>query len=962
MPHQRAIRLLPWLLVPGAMSVFPGCGGGCGGGDVVGVDGSGLGNLVPGDLVITEFMADPPGSNSNEDPEWFEIYNATNEELDLQGLVLLRSDQNGDDAKLHQVAREWIVPAQGYVVAGARLDDELDLVPHIGYGYGSDLGNLAKGSGRLAISRGDDLLDDIIYDGEIQGDQDEGVSFIFSAATAPDAILNDDLSRWCSSFTPYDTEVWATPGERNDICAGDEEIACDEDGAARPARPISPGDIVITEVMVNPTGPSDEEEGLEWFEIYVATSEQFDLNGLAIGKKPDLSDAEPLQINECIPARPDTYLVFAQSDDSDVNGGLPGVDAVYDMTLNQTNSSLVLSYQGTLLDELPYDSATDGAAINVDPDFRTPGLNDWEGFSCDAVDPYGDGDLGTPGAPNINCPDVYPPEGQCFDGTTIRDIAPPTEIGDLVITEILQAPQAPEENSDGEWFEIYANTDFDLLGLSVGRTDTDADDTIETEGSQCASVSAGSYVVIAQEADPAINGGLPQVDGTFNFSLPNTGEHGLWAGGSRDAPLDAITWDSTFSGAASSLDPEATDTVSNDSIDNFCAAVDPYGDGDLGTPGGPNPACGGTPMGTCMDGAAERDVVVPQPGDLVITELMPNPDAVTDANGEWIEILAINAVDLNGLNIGDGPMDGSPARLAGGGECLAVPAGGRAVIAKSADMSMNGGLVDAWVPESGAISLSNSGDQTLSIWIGEDELDVITWSGSTAGAAWTVDADAEDPVLNDDPANWCLASDPYGNGDFGTPGAQGPACGGGMVGDGMCLDGGMPRAIVPPLPGELVINEWMPNPNVVSDTDGEWFEVYVGADVDLNGVELSRITGGMFVLETTLSSPDCMSVSAGSHVVFARDLDVMNNGGLPVADIAFGFSLNNSNSGLAVGIEGVHLDEVAWASSTGGAATKVDPGGQTTAGNDLPGNLCNATTLYGPGDNAGTPGAMNPPC
>ena len=78
--------------------------------------------------------------------------------------------------------------------------------------------------------------------------------------------------------------------------------------------------------------------------------------------------------------------------------------------------------------------------------------------------------------------------------------------------------------------------------------------------------------------------------------------------------------------------------------------------------------------------------------------------------------------------------------------------------------------------------------------------------------------------------------------------------------------------------------------------------------------------------------------------------------------IAFGFSLNNTSSGLAVGLEGMHLDEVTWAGSTAGAATKLDPGAQTPAGNDVPGNLCDATSPYGPGDNAGTPGAMNPPC
>jgi hypothetical protein len=241
-------------------------------------------------------------------------------------------------------------------------------------------------------------------------------------------------------------------------------------------------------------------------------------------------------------------------------------------------------------------------------------------------------------------------------------------------------------------------------------------------------------------------------------------------------------------------------------------------------------------------------------------------------------------------------------------------------------------------------------------------LDSISWSSSTAGEAWTVDPLAEDPTANDDPLNWCLATTPFGAGDLGTPGEQGLSCGGGMVGDGMCLEGGVPRLIVPPVAGELVINEWMSNPDVVSDTDGEWFEVYAGADVDLNNLELSRVTGGVFQLEATLSSADCLTVTAGSQVVFARDLDSMINGGLPVADFEFSFSLLNSDGGLAVGLDGVFLDEVTWASRDAGAATSLDPGSLNPAGNDDPANLCPALTPYGLGDNLGTPGVDNPSC
>ena len=43
--------------------------------------------LTAGALVISEIMADPEGAD--EGLEWFEIYNATSEPIDLEGLTLV---------------------------------------------------------------------------------------------------------------------------------------------------------------------------------------------------------------------------------------------------------------------------------------------------------------------------------------------------------------------------------------------------------------------------------------------------------------------------------------------------------------------------------------------------------------------------------------------------------------------------------------------------------------------------------------------------------------------------------------------------------------------------------------------------------------------------------------------------------------------------------------------------------
>ena len=51
--------------------------------------------------------------------------------------------------------------------------------------------------------------------------------------------------------------------------------------------------------------------------------------------------------------------------------------------------------------------------------------------------------------------------------------------------------------------------------------------------------------------------------------------------------IDRVAWDSSWGmseGVAHQLDPAAMTSSNNDSADNWCPAVDGYGDGDLGIP------------------------------------------------------------------------------------------------------------------------------------------------------------------------------------------------------------------------------------------------------------------------------------------------------------------------------------------------------------------------------------------
>src|SRR5262249_22307649 len=149
--------------------------------------------------------------------------------------------------------------------------------------------------------------------------------------------------------------------------------------------------------------------------------------------------------------------------------------------------------------------------------------------------------------------------------------------------------------------------------------------------------------------------------------------------------------------------------------------------------------------------------------------------------------------------------------------------------------------------------------------------------------------------------------------DAGTPGSANEVCGGSSSTS--CLDGGATRDIVPPGPGDLVIDEIMPDPTKVDDTAGEWVEVAVLADVDLNGLQLGKVAG---TWTDTVASPDCLHYPAGSFAVFAHtDTD---NGGLPTLAGTFGFTLANAGGTIAVGYGGTLIDQATYGSASAGVA------------------------------------------
>ena len=171
------------------------------------------------------------------------------------------------------------------------------------------------------------------------------------------------------------------------------------------------------------------------------------------------------------------------------------------------------------------------------------------------------------------------------DGGTDTSSTDTTEYN-IIINEIMQNPSAVGD-SEGEWFEIYNNSDeeIDLDGFTIKDNDTDSH--LITEETLIAPY---SFAVLGLNADTTTNGGL-SVDYEYSrFTLANGADEILLID-SYGITVDSVAYD----GGSTFPDPNgATMALLEISLDNTVGSnwVEydslTYGDGDYGTPGEPN--------------------------------------------------------------------------------------------------------------------------------------------------------------------------------------------------------------------------------------------------------------------------------------------------------------------------------------------------------------------------------------
>ncbi|MEZ4268887.1 MAG: lamin tail domain-containing protein [Myxococcota bacterium] len=592
-------------------------------------------------------------------------------------------------------------------------------------------------------------------------------------------------------------------------------VACASDGPGSGGVCTIPTNaLVITEILPNPAG---KDAGLEWFEVYNASTASVNLVGLRIGllrgtslKRHTIASNAPLLL------APGEYAILASG---------PTTPApIYDFAtglgeFSNTDSTITLSCaDGTELDRACYG----GACVPAVP---APLEGESYAFIL-AGPPSASANDSAAGWANV----APTPAADNPDQDPIVIIEPPKAcenpvaptVGSLVITEVMANPQGTD--SDREWLEFRVDG-ADCINLDGLRLTTDI---VEPKGgvilkstTGLTAVSPGAYYIIAGRS--ADLGSAPVTQRLAIPSLGNSdGKVAFWSG---SAKIAEALYGTPIEGKAQQLGDDGA----------FCSASSPLADGvSFGTPGLANAPCG-----ACFckdDSGATKAVVSVGPGELLITEVLADVPGKEDANRlrEWFEVTLLPDTDgprsLACLAFANSATGSGTAIVNPDQSCLMLSPGEIAVFGRSADEGENGGIAVDVVYEgsdltgAGGLALVRS-DGTV--------IDAVTTYGSSSDGVARQIAPATVALgsvsANDEADAWCDALPIYdaATGARGTPGAPNLGCGGCY-----CQDpAGEWVEASPPEIGELTITEVFADVPGSETANGafEWFEVWSGA-------------------------------------------------------------------------------------------------------------------------------------
>ncbi len=883
--------------------------------------------ISPGDLVITELMINP-AKVSDDLGEWIEIRNLSAQPIDLNGLVLSEDDAF-DEHTIHH-CKPLTVAAGGVLVVGSSTDKSKNGGADVAYAWkGYSLNNL-KDSVILEARYKDGnkvKIDRVGWDTTWQINKLAGLAMALDA-TQTTAEGNDALANWCPATEPMASGDKGTPGTVNPACPNPPDA--DKDG-------ILDGDDNCPQVA-NQDQKDDDNDGVG------------NLCDNCVLQNPDQKDTDGDGLGDaCDPAVcGDEELDAGEQCDDGNSLGNDGCE----------NCKAVPSSPGTIV--ISEIMVWSGAATPQWIELHNPGaldvnINGWKILVDKSVN------------------------GQGFEHTVSAAGLLTVPAGGYIV--LVNSPDSAQNGNIKGSYAIMNGGKPAMTFALTGDTIT----LIDPIGNKLVDKVTFGYDQVmengvAKSLDPKFLSTIKNDDSTYwcGSSVPIEGSPGLLGtpgsanpsctppSGDKDGDLvtnafdncpyvanpDQKDGDGDKIGDAcdvcpTAADPNQTDTDGDgvgDACDN-CAKIpnadqkDSDGNGlgdvcDLATCGNFSldafEGCddGNKKPGDGCDAQCQKEFFVP--GSIVISELMISPQASFVPFGQWIELYNASetSIDINGWKLKN---SGIESHVIDSKSPLIIPPKGYLVLAYTLDVSQNGGVAGSYAYKGAVqatdIVFSNQfADDLILEWNGL-AIDQVSWNPQAGfqivpGRSNALAPDQMTAAANDAAGNWCPGKEPFGSGDWGSPGkanpscvnpckgkADGEACGEDLwcqkelcekkpgCGDGKiqqdlgeeCDDGNKfpgdgcdavcKKEPIPLAKGTLVISEVMPDPGALPTENGQWLELYnpTGEAIDLVGWTL--VSGATSHKVQAPAGGGALLVPPKAFVVVAaRKLSTQNNG------------------------------------------------------------------------------------
>ncbi len=340
----------------------------------------------------------------------------TRADLDGDGYTEEEGDCDDRNPAIHPEAAEGVDVTGDGILDGNGVDDDCDGVTDEGTSaYDDDADGFSEVQGDCddtdptlnpsvpegTDTDGDGILEGDGVDNDCDGLVDEGTD-AFDDDQDGFSELDGDCNDSDNRIYPDapEADLFGDPNGADDDCDG----LVDEDF-------VQPGDILFVEAMILPTAPAGQ-----YLELYNATDRTVDLMGWSLATT---SATFVLTPHVSLTVDPGQVVVLAASGDPVANGGLEPDLVVEGLTLAEEDT-LQLSIPELTVDEVSWTTdwpIAGAAAMTLDAEALADATNDDPDLWCEAREPYGDGDLGSPGTVNGPCPDI----DHDLDGYTTDD-------------------------------------------------------------------------------------------------------------------------------------------------------------------------------------------------------------------------------------------------------------------------------------------------------------------------------------------------------------------------------------------------------------------------------------------------------------------------------------------------------------------------------------------------------------